>query len=62
MRTRKDIRLSEEEHEKRLYSPVEDLFGILHRPGIRPASVEDMNEGIGRFHAEEDKRIRQGRE
>jgi hypothetical protein len=34
--------------------------GILHRPGMRPASVREMDEAIGRFHAEEDARIRKG--
>ena len=41
---------------------VERLFGILHRPGMRPVSIEEMNEGIGQFHAAEDARIRKGRE
>ena len=25
---------------------IEDLFGILHRPGQRPLTIEEMNEGI----------------
>jgi hypothetical protein len=41
---------------------VERLFGILHRPGMRPVSIKEMNEGIGQFHAAEDARIRKGRE
>ena len=27
---------------------VDDVFGCLHRPGIKPSSVEDMNAGIRR--------------
>lgn len=40
---------------------LERSFGILHRPGMRPVSVREMDEAIGRFHAEEDARIRKGR-
>ena len=32
-------------------------FGMLHQPGMRAVSVEEMNEGIARFHAEENERI-----
>jgi len=39
---------------------VERLFGVLHRPGMRPVSLKEMDEGIGRFHAEEEARIRKG--
>jgi len=34
-----------------------DLAGILHRPGMKPISVEEMNEAIGRYLAEDDERI-----
>jgi hypothetical protein len=33
------------------------LRGMLWRPGQRALSVEEMNEAIGRFHAEEMRRI-----
>jgi len=39
---------------------TESLFGILHRPGMRAVSIEEMKEGIARFHAEENERIRKG--
>ncbi|WP_152363024.1 AbrB/MazE/SpoVT family DNA-binding domain-containing protein [Microlunatus speluncae] len=31
---------------------IEDLFGILHRPGQRPLTIEEMNEGIAEAAAE----------
>ena len=34
-----------------------DLLGILHRPGMKPATIEEMNEAIGEAVAEDDKRI-----
>ena len=36
------------------------LFGMHHRPGMRPVSVEEMDESIGRYLAEDDERIRKG--
>jgi len=50
-------RPSPKEEEERL----ERSFGILHRPGMRPVSVGEMDEAIGRFHAEEDVRIHKSR-
>ena len=35
-----------------------DLAGILHRPGMKPVSIEEMDEAIGRVVAEDDERIR----
>lgn len=40
---------------------LERSFGILHRPGMSPVSVREMDDAIGQFHAEEDARIRNGR-
>ncbi len=37
--------------------PLESLKGILHRPGRKPVTVEEMNEAIGRHVAEDDRRI-----
>lgn len=34
-----------------------DLAGILHRPGMKPISVEEMREAIGQHFAEDDDRI-----
>lgn len=34
-----------------------DLFGILHRPGRKPVSVEEMNAAIAEGRAEDDQRI-----
>jgi AbrB family looped-hinge helix DNA binding protein len=36
------------------------LYGILHRPGMGSASLEEMDEAVGRYLAEEDERIRKG--
>lgn len=40
---------------------IMSLYGILHRPGMRPVSIEEMDEAVGRYLAEEDERIRKGR-
>jgi antitoxin PrlF len=40
---------------------IQSLFGLLHRPGARAVSVKEMNEAIGRFHAEENGRILKGK-
>ncbi len=39
---------------------IQSLFGLLHQPGMRTVSVEEMNEAVGRFHAEENERILKG--
>jgi len=39
---------------------VKDLFGMLHQPGMRPLSVKEIDKAIGRYHAEENERIRKG--
>jgi antitoxin PrlF len=36
------------------------LFGIIHRPGMRSVSVEEMNESIGEYVAADNERIRKG--
>ena len=36
------------------------LFGSLHRPGMPPLTVEEMDAAVGRYLAEEDARIRRG--
>lgn len=38
-----------------------ELYGILHRPGEKPMTVEEMDEALGRALAEDDERIRAGR-
>lgn len=43
-----------------LSGSIKEAFGILHRPGMRPVTVEEMNEAIGRHLAEDDERIRKG--
>jgi antitoxin PrlF len=35
-------------------------FGMFHQPGMPAATVEEMDEAIERFHAEEEERIRKG--
>lgn len=39
-----------------------DLLGICHRPGVKPLTVREMDELIGETLAEDDRRIREGRE
>ena len=36
------------------------VAGMLHRPGMTPVTVEEMDEGIGRHLAEDDERIKKG--
>lgn len=36
---------------------VADLAGILHRPGMKAATLEEMDEAIGRAVAEDNDRI-----
>ena len=43
-----------------LTGSVRNLFGILHRPGMRALSVEEMDEAIGRHLAEDNERILRG--
>jgi bifunctional DNA-binding transcriptional regulator/antitoxin component of YhaV-PrlF toxin-antitoxin module len=40
---------------------IQDSFGILHRPGMPVLSVEEIDEAIGRYLAEDDERIQKGR-
>ena len=35
-------------------------LGMLHQPGTAPATVEEMDEAIGRHLAEDDERIQKG--
>lgn len=35
-----------------------DLAGILHRPGMKPVSIEEMDEAIMQAVGEEDERIK----
>lgn len=44
-----------------LRGTLEDLIGILHRPGMKAASIEEMDEAIAQHLGEEDQRIREGR-
>ncbi len=37
---------------------IMDLFGILHRPGMRPRTLEEMDEGIARAVAGRNRRAR----
>ena len=38
-----------------------ELYGILHRPGEKALSVEEMDEALGKALGEDDERIRAGR-
>lgn len=44
-----------------LSRPVRDLFGMLHRPGRKPVSVEEMDEAIAAGREEADRRTRKPR-
>lgn len=37
---------------------IQSALGILHRPGMRPVSIEEMDEAIGRYLVEDNERIR----
>jgi antitoxin PrlF len=39
-----------------------DLLGCVHRPGLRPPTIEEMEETLLDAVAEDDQRIREGRE
>jgi len=38
-----------------------ELAGVLHRPGMKALSVEEMDEALGKALGEDDERIRAGR-
>ena len=37
---------------------MEDAFGMLHRPGQKPLTIEEMNEAIAQAVGEDDERIK----
>jgi AbrB family looped-hinge helix DNA binding protein len=37
-----------------------DLYGLLHRPGEKAMTMEEMDEAVARALAEDDERIRAG--
>jgi antitoxin PrlF len=43
-----------------LSGSIMSLRGILHRPGEPPATIEEMDEAVGRYLAEDDERIQKG--
>jgi len=43
-----------------LKGSVQKLFGMLHRPGMRTTSLEEMDRGLIEALAEDDARIRRG--
>ena len=38
--------------------PLSALFGMLHRPGMKALTVEDIDASIGDYLSEEDERIK----
>jgi AbrB family looped-hinge helix DNA binding protein len=38
-----------------------ELAGILHQPGMKAMTIEEMDEALGQALAEDDERIRAGR-
>lgn len=45
-----------------LTGSVKELFGMLRRPGLRPRSIEEMDDEVARLLVEDDLRIRRGGE
>ena len=43
---------------QRLAGSAKRLCGIVKRPGVRPLTIEEMDEEIGKALAEDDERIR----
>lgn len=44
-----------------LSQSVRELYGVLHRPGRRPVTLEEMDEAIAAGRAEADRRTRRSR-
>lgn len=40
---------------------AKSAFGMFHTPGMKPATIREMDEAVGRFLAEEDERIGKGK-
>ena len=40
---------------------VEELFGMLRRPGTPPRSLEEIDEGMAALARQEDERVRRGK-
>ncbi len=40
---------------------VESAFGMFHTPGMKAATIREMDEAVGRYLAEEDERIGKGK-
>lgn len=40
---------------------IMELAGILHRPGMKAMTIEEMDEGLAQALGEDDERIRAGR-
>jgi AbrB family looped-hinge helix DNA binding protein len=38
--------------------PLSSLFGLLHRPGMKPLTVADIDTAIGEYVSAEDERIK----
>jgi AbrB family looped-hinge helix DNA binding protein len=38
--------------------PLSSLFGLLHRPGMKPLTVADIDAAIGEYVSAEDERIK----
>ncbi len=47
---------------RRVTVSAKALFGMLYQPDVKPQTLEEIDEAIGRYHAEEDSRIRRGEE
>ncbi|MDR3474477.1 MAG: AbrB/MazE/SpoVT family DNA-binding domain-containing protein [Devosia sp.] len=45
----------------RPHKSVDELYGVLHAPGEKAMTVEEIDEALGRALAEDDERIRAGR-
>lgn len=45
---------------RRMSRSIRSLAGLLHRPGMKPASIHEMDDAVGLFLAQDDERIRRG--
>ena len=45
---------------RRMGRSIRSLAGMLHRSGMQPASIREMDEAVGTYLAQDDERIRRG--
>ncbi|HEY0555337.1 MAG TPA: AbrB/MazE/SpoVT family DNA-binding domain-containing protein [Thermoanaerobaculia bacterium] len=45
-----------------VFRSFRSVLGMLHQPGMAPATIEEMDEAVGHYLAEDDERIQKGRQ